>query len=74
MLALGSAILARHRAGAAADLAALSAAVHTEAGETACDWARRVAAAEHARLVGCACDGAVCVVGRPSGRHGAPPP
>ena len=62
-LALGSAVLARHRAGAAADLAALSAAVHAGAGETPCDWARRVAAAQRARLLRCSCDGPVCLVG-----------
>src|ERR1700759_2260449 len=61
-LALGAAILARHRAGAAADLAALSAAVHAEAGEVPCDWARRVAAAQRARLLRCTCDGPVCLV------------
>ena len=60
-LALGAAILARHRAGSAADLAALSAAVHAEAGQTPCDWARRVAAAQRARLLRCACEGPVCL-------------
>ncbi|MBW8806547.1 MAG: hypothetical protein JF587_22235 [Catenulisporales bacterium] len=62
VLALGSAVLARHRAGAAADLAALTAAVHVEAGDAACDWARRVVAVHHARLVRCGCDSTVCVV------------
>ena len=62
LLSFGSAVLARHRAGAAADLAALSAAVHAEAGEAPCDWARRVAAGQRARLVRCACQAAVCTV------------
>ena len=62
VLALGAAILARHRAGTAADLAALSAAVHADAGDKPCDWARRVAAGQRAHLVRCACDGQVCVV------------
>ena len=61
-LTLGAAILARHRAGAAADLAALSAAAHTDTGEAPCDWARRVATAHRARLLTCACNGPVCLV------------
>ncbi|WP_344668449.1 Rv3654c family TadE-like protein [Catenulispora yoronensis] len=62
VLALGAAVLARHRAGSAADLAALSAAVHTDAGPAACDWARRTVAAQRAELLRCACDGPVCLV------------
>ncbi|WP_428837817.1 Rv3654c family TadE-like protein [Streptomyces olivaceiscleroticus] len=54
VLALGQAAIARHRAGAAADLAALAAAGRSLYGETeACDAARRVASAQHARLVRC---------------------
>ncbi|MBS2531303.1 flp pilus-assembly TadE/G-like family protein [Catenulispora sp. NF23] len=66
VLAFGSAVLARHRAGAAADLAALSAAVHADTGAP-CDWARRVAAAQRVRLVRCACDGPVCLVSAAAG-------
>lgn len=61
-LTLGAAILARHRAGAAADLAALSAAAHADTGDAPCDWARRVATAGRARLLSCACTGPVCLV------------
>ncbi|MDG9702751.1 Rv3654c family TadE-like protein [Streptomyces sp. DH37] len=53
-LALGQAVVTRHRAGAAADAAALAAADHAlrGAGE-ACAAARRVAAAQRARVVRC---------------------
>jgi secretion/DNA translocation related TadE-like protein len=50
VLALGGAVTARHRAGAAADLAALAAAGDPATG---CASAARVAAANSARLVGC---------------------
>ncbi|POX41944.1 hypothetical protein C3486_06900 [Streptomyces sp. Ru73] len=54
VIALGQAAIARHRAGAAADLAALAAAERSLYGEAdACGAARRVAAAQHARLVRC---------------------
>uniref|UniRef100_UPI0018919759 Rv3654c family TadE-like protein n=1 Tax=Catenulispora pinisilvae TaxID=2705253 RepID=UPI0018919759 len=66
VLAFGSAVLARHRAGTAADLAALSAAVHADTGAP-CDWARRVAVAQRVRLVRCACDGPVCLVSAAAG-------
>ena len=50
----GAAVVARHRAQSAADLAALAAAVHvTEGPDPACDHARRVASANAARLVYC---------------------
>ncbi|NUR58678.1 MAG: hypothetical protein HOV87_08310 [Catenulispora sp.] len=62
VLALGAAILARHRAATAADLAALAAARRAESGQPACDWAARLAAANHAALLHCACDGAICLV------------
>ncbi|MFD0367207.1 Rv3654c family TadE-like protein [Streptomyces sp. NPDC127114] len=54
VLALGQAVAARHRAGAAADLAALAAAGRTLWGEQdACAAAARVAAAQGATLVRC---------------------
>ncbi|NUP49847.1 MAG: flp pilus-assembly TadE/G-like family protein, partial [Catenulispora sp.] len=62
VLALGAAILARHRAATAADLAAISAASHTDTGQPPCEWATRVATANNARLLSCSCDGAVCLV------------
>ncbi|MEU6165076.1 Rv3654c family TadE-like protein [Streptomyces tanashiensis] len=55
VLALGQAVAARHRAGGAADLAALAAADRALWGEAeACAAASRVAAAQGAELVGCA--------------------
>lgn len=62
ILALGTAILARHRAGSAADLAALSAATHATPGQTPCDWARRVTTAHHTHLLHCTCTGPTCLV------------
>ncbi|MFD9798295.1 Rv3654c family TadE-like protein [Streptomyces sp. NPDC059071] len=54
VLALGQAVAARHRAGAAADLAALAAAGRILWGEQdACAAAARVAAAQGATLVRC---------------------
>lgn len=54
---LGSAVLARHRAQAAADLAALAAAERLARGaETACRWARSVAAEMHVRTTDCVAD------------------
>ncbi|WP_079150925.1 Rv3654c family TadE-like protein [Streptomyces sparsogenes] len=60
VLAAGQIMVARHRAGAAADLAALAAADHgLEGAEAACGLARRVAAAQGTRVVRCALRGAV---------------
>lgn len=55
LLAQGEAVLARHRAAGAADLAALAAADHwMEGAEKACATAGRVAGAQGSRLVRCA--------------------
>ncbi|NGN69167.1 flp pilus-assembly TadE/G-like family protein [Streptomyces sp. A7024] len=60
LLGVGQAVLARHRAGAAADLAALAAADTALRGPgTACAEARRVAAAQRTTLVRCAVTGEV---------------
>ncbi|MFC3573788.1 Rv3654c family TadE-like protein [Streptomyces yaanensis] len=60
LLAQGEAVLARHRAAGAADLAALAAADHwMEGGEAACATAGRVAGAQGSRLVRCALVGDV---------------
>ncbi|MFJ3335233.1 Rv3654c family TadE-like protein [Streptomyces sp. NPDC086766] len=54
-LALGQAVVTRHRAAGAADLAALAAADHwTEGTAAACARAERVAGAQGTRLVRCA--------------------
>jgi len=54
VFALAGAVAARHRAGAAADFAALAAAAHADGGATAaCALARRVAADQRARLTRC---------------------
>jgi secretion/DNA translocation related TadE-like protein len=54
VLALGQAVSTRHRAGGAADLAALAAADHAPAGaRAACTVAQRVAVAQNARVVRC---------------------
>ncbi|MFB7367701.1 Rv3654c family TadE-like protein [Streptomyces hydrogenans] len=59
VLALGQAVAARHRAGGAADLAALAAADRALWGEAeACAAADRVAAAQGAELVRCGVAGA----------------
>ncbi|MEU9856810.1 Rv3654c family TadE-like protein [Streptomyces sp. NPDC047974] len=59
VLALGQAVAARHRAGGAADLAALAAADRAVRGEPeACAAARRVAAAQGAELLHCRLTGA----------------
>jgi secretion/DNA translocation related TadE-like protein len=61
--ALGSAVVARHRAQAAADLAALAAASRLPAGPlTACAWATRVARQMRADDVDCAVEGLDVVV------------
>ncbi|MEV5534117.1 Rv3654c family TadE-like protein [Streptomyces prunicolor] len=55
VLALGQAVVARHRAAGSADLAALAAADHWAEGSTgACARAERVARAQGTRLVRCA--------------------
>ncbi|WP_338495415.1 Rv3654c family TadE-like protein [Streptomyces sp. SJL17-4] len=83
VLALGQAVAARHRAGGAADLAALAAADRALWGEAeACAAASRVAAAQGAELVGCAVRGEVAEVAarvvrgpyRPEVRSRAGPP
>jgi secretion/DNA translocation related TadE-like protein len=54
---LGAAVVARHRAQAAADLAALAAAAHIAAGpEAACAQANSVAKAMRVSTAGCAVD------------------
>ncbi|MEU5331060.1 Rv3654c family TadE-like protein [Streptomyces parvus] len=68
VLALGQAVAARHRAGGAADLAALAAADRAlEGAETACAAARRVAVAQDAVVVRCAVQGEVADVTARSG-------
>lgn len=63
VLALGQAVAARHRAGGAADLAALGAADRAlEGAVVACETARRVASAQGAELVRCAVDGEIADV------------
>lgn len=60
-LSLASAVLASHRARAAADLAALAGAAMLMRGErasTACESAARVAAANHGRVQQCVASGA----------------
>lgn len=55
--------VARQRAAAVADLAALAGAQHAlEGQQAACDWARRVAAADAARLASCLVTGDVVEV------------
>lgn len=63
LLALGQAVATRHRAGGAADLAALAAADRALSGAaTACEAARRVAGAQGAELVRCAVQGEIADV------------
>ncbi|MFF1396824.1 Rv3654c family TadE-like protein [Streptomyces sp. NPDC058287] len=60
VLTMGQAVVVRHRAGGAADLAALAAADHwMEGRKEACAHAARVAAAQDTRLVRCAVYGEV---------------
>ncbi|WP_374223342.1 Rv3654c family TadE-like protein [Streptomyces sp. F63] len=60
VLAMGQAVVTRHRAGGGADLAALAAADHALSGrDTACGLARRVAEAQGVRLVRCVVHGEV---------------
>ncbi|MFJ4617352.1 Rv3654c family TadE-like protein [Streptomyces sp. NPDC088812] len=69
VLALGQAVLARHRAAGGADLAALAAADHwTHGAAAACAHAERVARAQGARLVRCAVVGEVSDVTAAAGR------
>ncbi|MFJ3939182.1 Rv3654c family TadE-like protein [Streptomyces parvus] len=68
VLALGQAVAARHRAGGAADLAALAAADRAlEGAAAACEAARRVALAQDAVVVRCAVEGEVADVTARSG-------
>jgi secretion/DNA translocation related TadE-like protein len=68
VLAMGQAVVVRHRAAGAADLAALAAADHwADGGTAACAQADRVARAQHARLVRCAVEGEVSDVTAVSG-------
>ncbi|MFD7295625.1 Rv3654c family TadE-like protein [Streptomyces sp. NPDC059897] len=70
VLAMGQAIEARHRAGSAADLAALAAADHWMDGRAkACALAARVARAQEAGVVRCAVRGEVSDVTATAG-HG----
>ncbi|MFI1971564.1 hypothetical protein BLA24_16790 [Streptomyces cinnamoneus] len=63
VLAMGQAVAARHRAGGAADLAALAAADHALSGEpAACGLARKVAVAQGAVVVRCAVSGEIAEV------------
>lgn len=60
---LGAAVIARHRAQAAADLAALAAAARIPAGpDTACVQARILSTRMHASETGCAVEGLDVVV------------
>lgn len=69
VLALGQAVVARHRAAGGADLAALAAADHWAEGHAAaCARAGRVARAQGARLVRCALVGDTSDVSAASGR------
>ncbi|MEB8343376.1 Rv3654c family TadE-like protein [Streptomyces endophyticus] len=70
ILAMGQAVEARHRAGSAADLAALAAADHWMEGRAkACALAVRVARAQEATVVRCAVHGEVSFVTASAG-HG----
>ncbi|WP_307126361.1 Rv3654c family TadE-like protein [Streptomyces sp. B1I3] len=63
VLALGQAVAARHKAGGAADLAALAAADRALRGAaTACGAARDVAAAQGAEVVRCSVEGEIADV------------
>jgi secretion/DNA translocation related TadE-like protein len=68
VLAMGQAVVVRHRAAGAADLAALAAADHwADGGTVACAQADRVVRAQHARLVRCAVEGEIADVTAGSG-------
>ncbi len=69
VLALGQAVVVRHRAAGGADLAALAAADHwAEGGTAACARAERLAAAQDVRLVRCAIVGDTSEVTAAAGR------
>ncbi|EFL33790.1 membrane spanning protein [Streptomyces viridochromogenes DSM 40736] len=69
VLALGQAVVVRHRAAGGADLAALAAADHwAEGGPAACARAGRVATAQGVRLVRCEVAGEISDVTAASGR------
>ncbi|WP_221354877.1 Rv3654c family TadE-like protein [Streptomyces beigongshangae] len=69
VLAMGQAVVVRHRAGGAADLAALAAADHwTVGGTKACARADRVARAQDTRVVRCAVSGDIADVTVAAGR------
>ncbi|MEU1935216.1 Rv3654c family TadE-like protein [Streptomyces coeruleorubidus] len=69
VLALGQAVVIRHRAAGGADLAALAAADHwAEGGTAACARADRVARAQGVRLVRCEVVGEISDVTAASGR------
>jgi secretion/DNA translocation related TadE-like protein len=69
VLALGQAVVARHRAAGGADLAALAAADHwAEGGAGACARAERVARAQGTRLVRCVIVGETSDVTAGAGR------
>ncbi|MEU4169123.1 Rv3654c family TadE-like protein [Streptomyces sp. NPDC026665] len=68
VLAMGQAVVVRHRAAGAADLAALAAADHwSQGGTAACARADRVARAQSARLVRCEVEGQISEVTASSG-------
>jgi secretion/DNA translocation related TadE-like protein len=68
VLAMGQAVVVRHRAAGAADLAALAAADHWSDGDAAaCARAARVARAQSARLVECTVEGEISDVTAASG-------
>ncbi|MBV2357894.1 hypothetical protein KUM39_26660 [Streptomyces sp. J2-1] len=69
VLALGQAVVVRHRAAGSADLAALTAADHWAEGEDgACDRARELAVAQGSRVVRCALTGDISDVTAAVGR------
>ncbi|MER6027423.1 Rv3654c family TadE-like protein [Streptomyces sp. NPDC001851] len=69
VLALGQAVVVRHRAAGGADLAALAAAAHwTEGGAAACARAEKTAAADGVRLVRCTIAGETSDVTAAAGR------
>jgi secretion/DNA translocation related TadE-like protein len=69
VLALGQAVVVRHRAAGAADLAALAAADHwADGGPVACARAGRLARAQSSRLVRCVVVGEISDVTAASGR------
>ncbi|MFE1286286.1 Rv3654c family TadE-like protein [Streptomyces sp. NPDC058751] len=68
VLSMGQAVVVRHRAAGAADLAALAAADHwSDGGTAACARADRVARAQGARLVRCEVEGQISDVTASSG-------